>query len=219
MKDLQAQRVSGSSQPRAEQRPPRRRGIIRSVAAATLASALLSLPTSVIDPSPAELHRIAWEFQNAAHGKTRDFERARVLYERAAAAGYAWSYYGLATIYSRGQGVAVDFAAARHLYLEAAARGVDRAVFNLGVIYHKGLGVARDDVQALAYFRQAAAMGLDHAYFSLGVFYEKGYAVPASRALALIWYEKAARNGLPEARKKLAALKWDRCEPALVIGR
>lgn len=192
---------------------------MRSIAALTFGWALLALPTSMVDPSPAELHRTAWEYQNAANGRGRDFPRAKALYEEAAASGYAWSYYGLATIYSRGQGVPVDFEAARNFYLQAAAGGVDRAVFNLGVIYHKGLGVARDDGRAFAYFKQAAAMGLDHACFSLGVFYEKGYGIPPSPALAYAWYSKAAQSGLPQARARLARLKLDRCERALVIGQ
>lgn len=211
---------SGQAQrPAPQASDAKRRGILRSVAAVTLAWVLLAMPTSMVDPSPAELHRIAWEYQNATNGRARDFERARKLYQEAAAAGYAWSYYGLATIYSRGQGVPVDFEAARNFYLQAAAGAVDRAVFNLGVIYHKGLGVTRDDRRALGYFKRAAAMGLDHACFSLGVFYEKGYGVPPSPALAYAWYSKAAQSGLPQARAKLAKLKLDRCERTLVIGQ
>jgi TPR repeat protein len=192
---------------------------LRFVAAVALVWSLLAVPASTIVPAPAELHRIAWEYQNAANGRVRDFVRARHLYEEAAAAGYAWSNYGLATIYSRGQGVAVDLQAARIFYEQAAAGGVDRAFFNLGVIYHKGLGVPRDDKRSFEYFSQAAAMGLNHAYFSLGLLYEKGHGVPVNRILARDWYRKAAEAGLPQGAKRLADMKLESCNPILVVGQ
>jgi uncharacterized protein len=68
---------------------------------------------------------LGWLYQNG-WGVSRDYVKARELYERAIAAGNARDgMNNLGGLYSDGLGVAPDYAKARELFEKAAAAGND----------------------------------------------------------------------------------------------
>ena len=150
--------------------------------------------------------REAHEVHMGWNGRDKDYARARRIYEQAAAAGEADGHYGLATLYTRAQGVDRDYGKAIRHYEAAAARGHVRATFNLGVIYHRALGVDRDDMRARYYFERASEAGLRNAFYVLGLFAEYGFAREASREEAVVLYRKAAELGFASAGLRLRFL-------------
>ncbi len=110
---------------------------------------------------------------------------------------------GLASLYSRGIGVARDPAKAAKWLRRAADQGAARAQCLLGLCYANGDGVKMDKHEAARWLQQAADQGLGEAQFDLGLCYAKGDGVDRDPVAAVTWYRKAAIQGLPDAQYEL----------------
>jgi localization factor PodJL len=122
---------------------------------------------------------------------------------QAAEKGQAVAQYRLATLYERGQGVAVDPARASHWYELSASQGNRKAMHNLAVFYAS----KKDMANAARWFAKAAALGLSDSEFNLAVLYERGDGVPQSLADAFKWYSIAAAAGDIESRARVGVLQ------------
>ncbi|MEO1457939.1 MAG: caspase family protein, partial [Pseudomonadota bacterium] len=149
-----------------------------------------------------------WGARNAAklvekgRGAARDpvrvrelYQRARILFEPAAAGGDRASMNGLGLLYEYGEGVEQDDAQALSHYRDAAAAGYAPGAVNAGKLLRKGRGAPRDYAAALAYFEEAAAAGNGTGMNMLGIMHEYGQGVPKDDTKALGHYLDAAAAG------------------------
>ena len=165
-----------------------------------------------------------------------DYGRARLLWQKTAAAGSRGAQYNLGELFFTGLGVTPDYKRARHYYERAAAgrqsiyisymyllgqegQAVPRIGFRykradaparaqsrLGMLYYRGLGVPRDYEKARQYWERAAANGDDDARFSIGSLYHEGTHVARDYGKALALWESAALNGHGDAQFNLGIL-------------
>eukprot|EP00960_Hanusia_phi_P014636 432617-Hanusia_phi.AAC.1 len=77
-------------------------------------------------------------------GAKKDLEKARGMFEQAAAEEHKQSLFNLGVMYLEGLGVSSDAVKAASLFQRASALGVAEAQYNLGNLYHTGTGVDRD---------------------------------------------------------------------------
>ncbi|WP_261361927.1 protein kinase domain-containing protein [Frigoriglobus tundricola] len=138
-----------------------------------------------------------------APGVPRDPDRARRLFERAAAQGYAPAQNSLGSLYQYALGVPRDYEKACELYELAAAQGDARAQNNLGYMYLKGLGVPRDYRMARELYEKAVAQGDAAGQYSLGCLYLHELGVPLNYARALELYVQSAAQGYAKAQNGL----------------
>jgi len=151
----------------------------------------------------AEDFKQAEEYYYGAPGIPRDPDRARRLFERAAAQGYAPAQNSLGSLYQYALGVPRDYQTACELYEKAAAQGDARAQNNLGYMYLKGLGVPRDNRTARELYEKAAAQGDAAGLYSLGCLYLHELGVPLDYQKALELYVKSAAQGYAKAQNGL----------------
>ena len=79
----------------------------------------------------------------------KDYAKALVWLEKAAAKGNADAQNNLGHMYSEGLGVTQDYAKALEWYEKSAANGSAEAQHNIAYMYEKGLGVTQDYAKAL----------------------------------------------------------------------
>ena len=124
-----------------------------------------------------------------------DFERARALFEEAAAAGDALGAHHLGTMCSRGQGGPEDAPRAVELYRRAADAGVAEAAYNLGAASALGHGMPVDLVEALRWYTVAAELGDRDALYRVGSMLATGEGAAVDVARASVYWERAAKLG------------------------
>ncbi len=139
-------------------------------------------------------------------GANKDYSKALIWYQKAAAVGSAGAQVNLGLMYAQGQGVAQDYAQALTWYRKAADQGLASAQSNIGALYFKGQGVAQDYAQARVWFLKAADQGLASAQVSVGSLYRLGLGVVQDDVQAAIWFRKASDQGDPSAQNNMGAL-------------
>ncbi|KTD04818.1 TPR repeat protein [Legionella geestiana] len=125
----------------------------------------------------------------------KDYARAKLRYDFAAALGHAGAMLNLGLMYERGEGVTKNLDSAREYYERAVALGNAGATLNLGLMYARGEGVTKNLDSAREYYEQAAALGNAGAMLNLGYMYERGEGVTKNLDSARGYYERAAALG------------------------
>jgi len=97
------------------------------------------------------------------------FDRARDIWARLAAAGDADSQNALGYIYQKGLGVLRDYKRAFDFYTAAAEQGNANAANSIGIMYTEGQGVPRDYVRAYSWYSLAAIQGEDASIGNRGI--------------------------------------------------
>jgi TPR repeat protein len=143
------------------------------------------------------------------NGVPRDEAQARLLFERAAAAGNPRGVTNLAALTG---GAPPSDPRSRALFTKAAESGSPEAQFQLGLMASDGVGGPQDDVAARAWFEKAAAQGHAGALERMGAFAQAGRGGPQDASAAKAYYEKAAALGNEDAK---AALERARCRWAI----
>jgi len=146
-------------------------------------------------------------------GVTRDYDRARDWFERAAEKN-PQAAFNLGRMYETGLGVEVDLAEAYRWYRSAAERGDAEAEGKVGFMLAEGVQVERDRQEAYRWFERSAAQGYDHARFWLGKLVAEGALGEPDWEQARAWYEAVARDGEFEAQYELGVLCADGQSPA-----
>jgi uncharacterized protein len=139
-------------------------------------------------------------------GVAKDEAQARVLFQRAAAAGNALAVTHLAALGKSG-GQAMDPVQERVLLTNAAAANSADAQFQLGLMYANGVGGPKDDVAARSWFEKAAAQGHADALDWMGSFAANGRGGPRDIDAAKAYYGKAAALGNEDAKAQLKLLE------------
>lgn len=84
-----------------------------------------------------------------------EYEKAKEWYEKAAAAGCAWSWCNLGYIYGLGRLGVRDDEKAFYCYTKVALMGNVNAQYKLGDCYYYGDFVKQDDETAFMYYEKA----------------------------------------------------------------
>jgi len=96
-------------------------------------------------------------------GIARDYKKALMWYERAAAQGNAEAMFRLGQLYYSGLGMKWNYKKAFIWFKKAALQGYPEARFSLGLMYANGDGVPRDYVLSYMWFNLAGAEGYEPA--------------------------------------------------------
>jgi TPR repeat protein len=135
------------------------------------------------------------------HARRRDYRKARLWWERAAAQGHVESQNDLGELLRDGEpGVPRDRRAAFPWLLAAAKGGHPTAMLSVGYACFYGAGTARDLEEAKRWYERSARHRLPTAppgaaASNLGHMYRKGEGVRQDWDEALRWYHRAARRG------------------------
>lgn len=96
-------------------------------------------------------------------GIARDYKKALMWYERAAAQGNAEAMFRLGQLYYSGLGMKRNYKKSVIWFKKASAEGSAEARFNLGIMYANGNGVPRDYVLSYMWFNLSGAGGYEPA--------------------------------------------------------
>ncbi len=127
--------------------------------------------------------------------KSKRFDEAVPLFQRAAEGDYAVAMYRLGKMYQRGIGVEKDARTSVRWYRKAAASGNAASMNDLGWMYQRGLGVIKDLSEAARWYLKAAQRGMRLAMYNTGLVYANGRGVVKDQREAVRWYRKAADKG------------------------
>jgi TPR repeat protein len=125
----------------------------------------------------------------------KDYAKAVMAFERAAARGSVDAQRQLGFMYYHGEGVAQDNQRAVALFQKAAEARDIQSASNLGMMYEFGMGVAQDDSRAASWFRKAAELGDPKSQFRVSVMYYQGQGVARDRVEAAKWWTLAMSQG------------------------
>jgi uncharacterized caspase-like protein/TPR repeat protein len=135
---------------------------------------------------------------------SRDFDGARVEYEKAAAVRYPPALCALGFMRFFGTGYAnKDPSGAAILFEEAAQLGDAMCANRTGLLYGRGEIVPRNPVKAALYYRKAAEAGHAGGMVNFGFVLSRGVGVPQDFRAGRFWYEKAAALGNLTAKDNL----------------
>jgi hypothetical protein len=135
-----------------------------------------------------------------------DIDRARTLWEAAAAAGDSRSMFSLGSLYMRGTVVPKDATQGYRWFRRAAEAGLPQAQYNVAFMLEQGNGVERDAEAAIGWYERAARAGLPQAQAAYASRLWDGRGVEANPVAAKRWFEAAARQGHPEAQNSLGTM-------------
>jgi len=131
----------------------------------------------------------------------RDYKKAMMWYQKAAAQTNARGIYGVGLMYEAGKGVKKDVIKARKLYQKAADLGWIHAQVDLGLMFYNGDGGLTQNIdKAIHYYKLAIAQKSLISHFNLALCYQKRNQT--NKAFKLCY--KAAPLGSSSAQAKLA---------------
>jgi hypothetical protein len=141
--------------------------------------------------------------------KRNDYATAYKEWLPLAEQGDRSAQFGLARLYTRGDGVEKSYEEAAKWARRSAEQDHDKAQELLGTFYANGLGVPKDHLEAGKWFVRAAENGNGIAAYNLGVLYANGQGVEKEPVKAYMWFHIAVFQGYQEAAdavKKLSEL-------------
>lgn len=146
-------------------------------------------------------------FKNAEIAfQNKEYEKASMLYKKAAANGLADAQFMLGYMYTTGWGVIQNNTEGIRWYRLAAEQGFNKAQYNLATIYNEGKIVTRNNAEAMRIFKMAAAKNHAPSLRSIGVMYYNGTGVPKNRVEAFNYFLEAAQLGNSDAQLDVAEL-------------
>ena len=125
----------------------------------------------------------------------KDYAKAAIVFERAAARGSVDAQRRLGFMYYHGEGVAQDNPRAVALFRKAAEAGDIQSASNLGMMFEFGMGAAQDEALAASWYRTAAELGDPGSQFRVSVLYYQGQGVARDRIEATKWWTLAMSHG------------------------
>ncbi len=135
---------------------------------------------------------------------SRDFDGARIAYERAAAVRYPPAVCALGFMHFFGTGYpAKNPEQAARFFEEAAQLGDPVCLNRAGLLYGRGEIVPRNPPKAALYYRKAAEAGNAGGMVNYGFALSRGLGVPQDFRAGRFWYEKAAALGNLTAKNNL----------------
>jgi hypothetical protein len=145
-------------------------------------------------------HRLGWIYYKGFNGVTIDYHKALVYFTTAIENNYYFSYYGLAQMYSEGNGVPQDHKKALESYNKIIQHHPDAgdAYVQIGHLYKNGNGVEKNYKKAVEFYQTATkkeAMWDEVSSKYLGLlYYEGGYGLTQDYNKAFDYFSKSPFN-------------------------
>lgn len=140
------------------------------------------------------------------NGVPKDRDKAKALFETAAASGHAGAMYNLGVMAIEGDGTMRHFGVAAAWFRHAMEAGDVDAIVSLADLFKGGVGVATDPAQAAALYKRAADDRHVGAQVEYAIMLFNGEGVAKDEAEAAKYFLKAAYSGNPIAEDRLARL-------------
>ncbi len=156
--------------------------------------ALMWLKKATEQMHPDALHEMALNYYSGGLVE-QDYERARLFFEQAAAAGVDVANTNLGIIHEKGLGVVSSISRAKTYFRAAAKRNEPYGANELGRL----LLNARKYRAAKKWIQQAVNQNLAHAKYNLGLMKEHGLGMQKDKEAAYLLYQEAADAQVPEA--------------------
>src|SRR3990167_2495219 len=179
------------------------------------------------------------QYYSATDGKTCDFEKAKLCYEKAISIdpNHSIANYDLGVLHQYGLGVHKNLIRAKDLYNIAKANGYTDVTLRLleieieeknsasttidkwlllGNYYYSATdGKTCDFEKAKLCYEKAISIDPNHsiANYDLGVLHQYGTGVPKNLAKAKTYYEKAAATGYSDAKLRLLKMEMAETKP------
>lgn len=154
-------------------------------------------------------HELGW-------GTAINYAEAARLYREAAAQGYDWALFNLATLLFAGAGVEQSFREALALYVRAARKGHGKAMTVVGRFREEGWAASKKPTAALRWYARGAARGDCRADYRLAQL----KLLAGEREAGLFHLEKAVDGAFPEFCRSIApVLLADKDEDVRSLGR
>ncbi len=127
--------------------------------------------------------------------QAEDYERAVMLYERAAAGGNEFAMNNLGDMYYNGRGVQRSWDEAIKWYRQGAEKGNPDAQHALAIMVARGEGTRKNAPEAVKWYTAAANQGLTCSQNALGVIFTTGErGVEANPLRAYYWFSLAGKE-------------------------
>jgi hypothetical protein len=143
---------------------------------------------------------LGFMYQNA-QGTSKDSNKAREWYEKAATQKQPYALFNLALFY-----VDYDQFKAYELFLEAAILEVPPAQYEVALMLERGLGCLQNYSEAAFWYEEAAKRGHGEAFNNLGVLYKEGHGVVQNFERAFLCFKRASDKGLATAYYNLGLM-------------
>lgn len=143
------------------------------------------------DANDTYLLGLLYETQGELNNSKADYQKAKVIFEKAAELGSKDALYNLGELYYYGNGVEQDYQKSLEYYSNPSLSDYPEALFSLAVQYDLGEGVDQSYAKSLELYQQAASLGHAPSTFNVGYMYEHGEYVEQDLREALNWYKKA----------------------------
>ncbi|GGZ99065.1 hypothetical protein GCM10007162_13930 [Ignatzschineria ureiclastica] len=143
------------------------------------------------DADDTYLLGLLYETQGELNNSEADYQKAKVIFEKAAELGSKDALYNLGELYYYGNGVEQDYQKSLEYYSNPSLSDYPEALFSLAVQYDLGEGVDQSYAKSLELYQQAASLGHAPSTFNVGYMYEHGEYVEQDLREALNWYKKA----------------------------
>lgn len=125
-----------------------------------------------------------------------DYNKAFILFKRAANIGNAEAQCCVGCCYKHGYGTQVDYSEARAWYDKSIKNGCARAMRHLAMSYRDGLGVEKDIYKAIEWSKKASEKGDKRSMVLMGTLYYYGRGgVAVNYEEAVNMYSMAAERG------------------------
>ena len=169
---------------------------------------------ALAETDPDKLLEAAREYNSQGSEDEANYEKARALFEKAAAGDKGVAMYFLGTLYRLGRGVEQDADMAEQWYRQAAERlaaeaadGDSEAMYYMGLLCSNGYGLDKDLEQAERWLKQSSDAGNDSATLALAGLY---YSSLDRQEEAFALYQQAAEAGNDSAAYTLGELYFAR---------
>ena len=147
---------------------------------------------------------LGYIYQNGK-GVTKNYNKAKELYEQAIEKGSIMAINNLGTIYQEGYDT-IDYNKAKELLEIAAEKGNSLAIHNLGTIYKLGMGVKQDFNKTKELYELAIEKGNSYAMLELGTMYHYAHGIEQDYNKAKELYEMAIEKNNLSALNNLTVI-------------
>ncbi|WP_158652543.1 SH3 domain-containing protein [Helicobacter felis] len=154
----------------------------------------------------------------------KDYDKAKIYYQKLADLGDARGYYGLGVVWStyyyddKDEDVPPDYPKALKYLQKAAHLGSAQAHIKLGDFYAEAKGVFLNPKKAIAHYQRGAELGDPQGYYKLGVLYRDGKGISQDLKKAIFYFQKAEDQGSVPAGLALGALFRDSANPLQALN-
>ena len=134
-----------------------------------------------------------------------DYNKAFILFKKAANIGNAEAQCCVGCCYKHGYGTQVDYSEARAWYDKSIKNGCARAMRHIAMSYRDGLGVEKDIYKAIEWSKKASEKGDKRSMVLMGTLYYYGRGgVAVNYEEAVNMYSMAAEKGDSDGMWRLA---------------